>query len=403
MKFEMLLRNAQMAPPHDSPSNILNTLNDDCIQAILVRITNVPDFANASQACERFQENAKLCFPSRFKSIELCSCELFKNREALLSFFRIFGNSIRSISWKCSKLRCRYGKNDDFNWFFRKFKQLLELDTKSFNQFSPAMLTKFLQLNPQLKRVAIYNDRFSNQTISFLRGLIHAPSIEGLTIAISNDIFDDTNFQLLANLKKLKYLNISMNRSLGGDLVTLMAENGLPIEELKIDAADDVIQPLLKLKNLRKLNISHISIDAIMAFVAEKPLETLDFLHYSITAMQFSEIITHSKDIRNISFQSFNLQIDQKVFEKIFRLAKNRTKVHLITNEKIDIPDNILAANREWLTIETYFKAESDQRHLTYLNTFVHWLMCLIIFIGCVYMFYNVNVSSSPLMHHWTQ
>lgn len=52
-------------PAQDSPHNIVNILNDDCIQKILLELNNFRDFWSASQVCKRFEENAKLCFPFR--------------------------------------------------------------------------------------------------------------------------------------------------------------------------------------------------------------------------------------------------------------------------------------------------------------------------------------------------
>lgn len=50
-------------PAQDSPKNILNILNDKCIQAIFNQlISNLEDFLNASEVCCRFQENAKVCY-----------------------------------------------------------------------------------------------------------------------------------------------------------------------------------------------------------------------------------------------------------------------------------------------------------------------------------------------------
>lgn len=62
-----------LPPAHDSPKNILNVLNDDCIELILRRLGskyNNIDLLNAAATCKRFRETAKRLI-SRFRSIAI--------------------------------------------------------------------------------------------------------------------------------------------------------------------------------------------------------------------------------------------------------------------------------------------------------------------------------------------
>lgn len=95
-------------PVQDSPKNILNILNDYCIQAILLKVDNILDFYNAAKVCTRFQKNAQtVCFP--FKDI------LFEDvlkwtgdnegkypipRQCAEDFFSIFGQFVKSIMYE---------------------------------------------------------------------------------------------------------------------------------------------------------------------------------------------------------------------------------------------------------------------------------------------------------------
>lgn len=93
-------------PLHDSPKNILNVLNDKCIQAILSRLTNVDDFLSAAKTCTRFQENAKQCYPPEFTEFSIDN-EYIKWKHPLPikyapSFLRIFGHLIQSLELKYS-------------------------------------------------------------------------------------------------------------------------------------------------------------------------------------------------------------------------------------------------------------------------------------------------------------
>ncbi|XP_031637117.1 uncharacterized protein LOC116349706 isoform X2 [Contarinia nasturtii] len=93
-----------ITPSRDSPKNILNLLNDECIQAILRKLTNVGDFLSAAETCTQFQENAKQCYPPEFKEFSIDN-EYIKWKHPLSikcapSFLRIFGHLIQSLELK---------------------------------------------------------------------------------------------------------------------------------------------------------------------------------------------------------------------------------------------------------------------------------------------------------------
>lgn len=88
-------------PPQDSPNHILNALNDKLLQRVLsYLIGDIRDFFNAAEVCKKFQENAKLCYPSIYK--DFC---MGRDQEDHLplsrveNFLNIFGHLINSIEW----------------------------------------------------------------------------------------------------------------------------------------------------------------------------------------------------------------------------------------------------------------------------------------------------------------
>lgn len=96
----------EIAPAYDSPKNILNVLNDDCIQLIFRKMDNIRDFLSAAETCTRFQENAKLTFRTQFKSVRIG--ELYEgatyNKETVTvdrseSFLSIFGYLITEVDF----------------------------------------------------------------------------------------------------------------------------------------------------------------------------------------------------------------------------------------------------------------------------------------------------------------
>lgn len=95
----------------DSSKNILNILNNDCLQAILQKLDNVSDFYSAANVCVRFQQNAIECFPFRVIQIRCKSTKkpntsyndvLFFNAKSkkdanMKTFLQLFGLRIKII------------------------------------------------------------------------------------------------------------------------------------------------------------------------------------------------------------------------------------------------------------------------------------------------------------------
>lgn len=88
-------------PAHDSPNNILNTLNDFCIQEILRRLESV-DFFNASMTCKRLHENAKMCFLIVFQPDTFIRIEKPTKVDDVQYILNMFGHSIKKLRWIAS-------------------------------------------------------------------------------------------------------------------------------------------------------------------------------------------------------------------------------------------------------------------------------------------------------------
>lgn len=75
-------------------SQILDILNDDCIQEIF-RLLSYEDLASVADVCIRFRDNAKILVGSRFAVVNI---EPFNDRIELERLFRNFGSSIKSVA-----------------------------------------------------------------------------------------------------------------------------------------------------------------------------------------------------------------------------------------------------------------------------------------------------------------
>lgn len=96
----------------DSPHNILNALNDFCLQMILERIDYACDFLSAAEVCKRFQANAKACFSKKFSHITIVDVDernyCYLEEEVTQRFVSLFGHNLQSIAWHTKN----YGAKD---------------------------------------------------------------------------------------------------------------------------------------------------------------------------------------------------------------------------------------------------------------------------------------------------
>lgn len=92
------IENPLLLPPdQDSPSHILNALNDDCLYKAFKRL-HFLDLLNVLKVCIRFEARAKEAFASKYKRLKLDIAECDRNTmEEILS---AFGSAIQSLHVK---------------------------------------------------------------------------------------------------------------------------------------------------------------------------------------------------------------------------------------------------------------------------------------------------------------
>lgn len=124
-------------PAQDSPKNILNILDDDCIEEILRRLKKLEDLLNAASACKRFRETAKsLKWMFRSVAIEdvrhIWIAATIVSAELAPTLLRNFGHLIESVEWKPKRNRER---NDEMFKLIVKFcgKTLKRLVISNYN------------------------------------------------------------------------------------------------------------------------------------------------------------------------------------------------------------------------------------------------------------------------------
>ena len=78
----------------DSPSHILNALNDHCLYEAFKRL-HFRDLLNVANVCVRFQSQAKAAFSSKYKKLELDIREC--DESTMRKVLETFGSSIQSL------------------------------------------------------------------------------------------------------------------------------------------------------------------------------------------------------------------------------------------------------------------------------------------------------------------
>lgn len=89
-------------PEQNSPKNIMNILNGDCLQAIFVKIKDVYDLWSTAKVCTRFQKNVIACFPFKELRFGYHSGENAVKFDDAASFLSVFGSKIKSIVFTTS-------------------------------------------------------------------------------------------------------------------------------------------------------------------------------------------------------------------------------------------------------------------------------------------------------------
>ncbi|XP_031637929.1 uncharacterized protein LOC116350314 [Contarinia nasturtii] len=314
----------------DIPSDILNILNDDCLQEIFRRLTNVRDFLSVAQVCTRFQENAQQCIPSQFKEISIRGGFFINSipTRLLTCFLQIFGGSVKSIRWHTTErnsdtenmniLADHCGKSlleltisdhnidldtrSDFEVLekleietgliknFRIFPQLKvlklklvkvltfdsivqiipkveEIELVNINGFTDDMLIEFLTKNPQLRRFKV--EGCKRVSSSILRDIsIRVPHLVSLHIMFFNPFFENDDLLHIANLRQLKCLGIYCNRFSAKSLIELLVKNNVQLESLSINGyGNSLAEAILNLNLLKHLDVGNVSEEIFIRFV----------------------------------------------------------------------------------------------------------------------------------------
>lgn len=372
-------------PSQDSPKHMLNVLNDHCIQECLRRLEDIESLSNAAQVCTRFQQNAREYFPRKFKRIHLD--DQHTNLKWVKYYLRHFGDLIQFVSlmqiqnenkkyneiFELIAQNCGdtlkelsiHGYKPKFDlgskfkalrelrientsavigkkcWFNQEFPQLSSITINNVDGLTDEILADFIERNPQLRVFRRF--RCEQVTESTLRCIdIRLPNLQELrstfTCLLSEDLIRD-----ICGLRNLKTLAINFSVNYTPFLCDLLAKKDVPIASLNLYGLyHGISDDLAKLKQLNYLTICHrdwedndhtIVWETIRILQACKKLTTLSISICRSTRFEQTEI-------------------DLNFYNSLLGSAEGRCRTFLrILRCKVDVPKDILKANRKWVFI----------------------------------------------------
>lgn len=404
-------------PAHDSPKNILNVLNNDCLQEIFRRLKKMRDFLSVASVCTRFEENAKECFPSEFKSIRINDASDTPRAlplECVPKFLMKFGSFIRSIEWSwtqdqehddetlnqiaayCGKtlteltvyghklnfntqsqfealeklelydatihdlgalaplksLKLTFVKINDCDWLAKEFPKLEEAKFYAFHKLRDQMLTEFLRLNPQLLSLELICCR--RITTSVFQNISHrSPNLVKVGFEPCKGLQStfDANMVHLSDLQQLRSLHIECHRFSGRALISSLANNNVPIENLTVEGlVSDLAECIPKLDSLKKLHVSSIYEEMLIDIVEKlNALEEISVRRsYDVTLCGIKETLELGKRLSRFSIHMEVLSMDLEDYNSILDVAGGRVQVELFyKNGEIAVEPDVLKANRK--------------------------------------------------------
>ena len=295
-----------------------------------------------------------------------------------LTELRVINANIQNFKYKSQLRILTIDRNvSDFDWFIQPFPLLETLKLVAVCHLRLDQAIEFLKLNPQLKSLYI---RSCRHITPHIYGSIvdHAPKIEKLFLSVYKSTSTADSIESILNVSKLRNLRFlgifySQVEVPVGRLIDSLVENNVPVEVLGILNCDTDLIPqtsnlnIAQMKQLKKLGITQMSDETLVNYVKHLPqleemicAKQLSFLDITqkITVAGIKRALQCGEHLTVLSVDTKDLIIDLDDFKSILSLAKKKhvEVTIIIENGKIDVPNEILKANRKWVNIETHDK-----------------------------------------------
>lgn len=303
---------------------------------------------------------------SKLETLSLSSCGFTDGAEELLT--------------PCAELK--HLSMDDFDWdnvcIDHAFPKLEEVHMNGCSTVDDAEFKKFIQLNPTLKKLSISgNSELKSASIFQAIGQYSKNLVE---LEIDQENFERKLFQKcalslgrLGSLKKLTLNNIGLSAT---PLLKKLAVKAVPLEHLSLKKGSidsDAIKSmseLLKLNHIELENIKNLTDDHVNELAKLPQLRAVHLegsTAEDITTVGLRNMLNHAKVLSHLVLKrATNIQIGMNDYSAMLKSVQDRPqKIKLeieITGDgdKIDVPDEVLSVNREWLWIDEEIEEDDD-------------------------------------------
>lgn len=381
--YDLNLESAEMSKPpsNDSPKNILNVLNDDCIGLIFEKIWNIRDFHSISNVCVRFNQIARQIFPSKIKRRCVDFKEYLLNYEGVQmiqieNFLRDFGSFVESLEVSECDIQEAGGDSNTLLKIIHEYcKNLRELDlhisgvdNQTVSEIQPLLskleylylgfvcgsdfgpFNDFISACTQLNTLTLTgcqsSDEFSMPNVNFpnlINFQINSaniaidsflecnPQIETITVKHSSNVRSFFNHDM-PKIQKLSLLNRN-------ECIT--EEQSIHLRSLKVArmhleiSLDDSIINIFRLRNIMDLTLhvkTTLNEDHLVSLVQNlSNLEKVSIYHdttYQINFDTIKQMLQHTNQLSDLliiwptnAIQPF----DKNDYNEILKFVKNRS------------------------------------------------------------------------------
>lgn len=301
---------SDVPPVENSPQNILNVLNDDCIKSIFLQITNLSDFLSAAEVCTRFQRNAQDCFKQKFKEVYIRDEFWDKNSiepNRAKSVLRNFGHLIQSLKF--------------IDIYKHRLKQ---------NRYILPMISTFC--GKTLKKFVFYGNKLDFDHLSSFTALEH--------LEFNKSEFEgpsDRRSILDLVYHSLGYLN---QRGYSGDTNEILLRLK-SFSFFKINPIDWLIRKCPKLETATFNSLDNLTNGMLMHFLMLNPnLKRLEVINCrKITSAFFVNIENNVPKLEHLKYKVWCYEYDSETFnENIFYATKLKyLKTFHISRNRMDL------------------------------------------------------------------
>ncbi|XP_055297574.1 uncharacterized protein LOC129566062 [Sitodiplosis mosellana] len=306
------------------------------------------------------------------RTFKICSSNVvnFNTRSPFqaLAELEILDTNIRNF--ECTSQLRRlviWGRVSDWEWLIQPFPQLEIVTLYVVHELRFDQAVEFLKLNPQLKSLYIrLCKQITPQIYENIANL--TPNLEKLFVHLHSSSPSLNEHMLhIGKLQNLRSLAITARVIIPvGRLIECLIENKVLIEFLGI--LNDYTQfstsklNILELKQLKKLCITQMSDETLLEYVKHLPAleemicvkqDNIRSISPKISLAGIKKALKYGEHLSALSVDTKDMTIDSDDFKSVLSLAKqNRVKVTIvIENGTINVPNELLEANRKWLDV----------------------------------------------------